>query len=435
MTTFSELNPHAAGIIISVVLLLVVVVTFMFVISVMEKIGKVYVIVGGIFMLFEYFGYFALYRSYYKIETRAFPFLYYIVENTPAVLIILLTFSIAIFVVLWSVSFFRWNKKNITLASVKDAINDMEAGIVCSNEIGVPVLVNSNMEMLSEYITEKPIMNANTYWDDLRNNNLIQGCEVTDQGDNLILKVPSERVFKVTRRQIEVDGIYLNELFITEITALYKASMQLREENSRLERMNDRMRNLNDTITRVTIEKEILNLKIKVHDNIGKILLAAKRFFVSGEGKISDIINMWKESARLIAAGDDSLKRDEYSLMFKTAKDVGVNIKVTGMLPQDQSRKRIVATAMHECITNTIRHAGGDELYIKAIISDAVRNRDGMASGYMGPMVVEFTNNGKPPEGKITLSGGLDMLRCMVEDYGGEMEVLSDPEFKLIIKM
>ncbi len=436
MTTFGELNPQAASIIISIVLLLVVIATFMFIISITEKMGKGYVIVGGGILLFEYFGYFALYKGYYKIGTKYFPFIFYVVENTPAMLIILLTAGIEVFVVLWSISFFSWNKKHITLTSVKDAINDMEAGIVCSNEIGVPVMVNLNMEKMSEYITGKPIMNANVFWDDLKNNNLIQGCEVMDQGDNLILKVPSKRVFKITRRPIEVDGTKLNELFITEITALYKATAQLHEENSRLQRMNDRMRNLNDTITRVTIEKEILSLKIKVHDNIGKILLAAKRFFVSREGKISDIVNMWRESARLIAANDDPLKRDEYGLMFKTARDVGVNIKVTGMLPQDQSRKRIVATAMHECITNTIRHAGGDELYINTFLSDmGKRGRNTMAAVYMGPMVVEFTNNGNPPEGKIVLSGGLDMLKSMVEDYGGEMVVQSEPVFKLIIRM
>ena len=92
------------------------------------------------------------------------------------------------------------------------------------------------------------------------------------------------------------------------------------------------------------------------------------------------------------------------------------------MLPQDAARKKLVATAMHECITNTIRHAGGDELYINIVKEN--------------PMILEFTNNGKPPESKVRLTGGgLDMLRSMVRDYGGDVRVESSPVFKLIVEL
>ena len=93
------------------------------------------------------------------------------------------------------------------------------------------------------------------------NNNLKEGCEVIDQGNTLLLQTPTGRIFKLKRRQIRVDEILLNELFATEITNLYKASIELKEGNERLESMNNRMKNLNDTITRVTIEKEVLNAK------------------------------------------------------------------------------------------------------------------------------------------------------------------------------
>ena len=298
----------------------------------------------------------------------------------------------------------------------------MEAGIVCSNEMGVPVMVNPNMEYLCEYITGKPLLNANFLWDSMVNNNLKEGCEVIDQGNTLLLQIPTGRIFKLKRRQIRVDEILLNELFATEITNLYKASIELKEGNERLESMNNRMKNLNDTITRVTIEREVLGMKIKVHDNLGRSLLSAKRYLVSGEGNLNEIISEWRENTHLIDSDMDTQKTDEYSLMFKTAKDVGVTIKVQGILPQDKARKKIIATAMHECITNTIRHADGDELYISI-----VRDR---------PLTIEFTNNGKPPESKVRLTGGgLDMLRRMVRDYGGDARVESSPVFKLIIEL
>ena len=391
MITFGELSTRWAGVVISIVLVLVVLIAILFVMSVAEKLSRKYILISGSLLLFEYAAYKVLYSSYHRKGIKGMRFLSELVIS-------------------------------ITVASVKDAINDMEAGIVCSNEMGVPVMVNPNMEYLCEYITGKPLLNANFLWDSMVNNNLKEGCEVIDQGNTLLLQIPTGRIFKLKRRQIRVDEILLNELFATEITNLYKASIELKEGNERLESMNNRMKNLNDTITRVTIEREVLGMKIKVHDNLGRSLLSAKRYLVSGEGNLSEIISEWRENTHLIDSDMDTQKTDEYSLMFKTAKDVGVTIKVQGILPQDKARKKIIATAMHECITNTIRHADGDELYISI-----VRDR---------PLTIEFTNNGKPPESKVRLTGGgLDMLRRMVRDYGGDARVESSPVFKLIIEL
>lgn len=422
MITFEELSKPFATLIISYMLFLVILISVLLSLSIVERAKKRYIVVNTALLLAVFSAYFLLYRSYYKIETEMIEFFLDFLDGTPVLLIVLGIILITVLTVMWIVNFIKWDRHNITLISVKEAVDDMEAGIVCSNEDGVPVLVNPKMEELCEYVTRKPLLDANSFWESIRTNNLRSGCEVIDQGNTLLLKIPNGKIFKINKRRINVDDVNLYEYFATDITNMYKASIELREGNERLERMNDRMRNLNDTITRVTIEKEVLNMKIRVHDNLGQSLLEAKRFLKTGDGNLTEIIDNLKNNINLIDTGNESQNNDDYKLMFKTAKDVGVNIIVTGLLPQDQERKRIISTAMHECITNTIRHAGGDELYIK--ISEKT-----------GSLIAEFTNNGKPPEKKIRLSGGLDMLRCMVEDYGGVMKVESAPIFRLIIKM
>ncbi len=422
MITFGELSQNTAAFIIAAVLFIVVLIALMFCMSIAEKAGKKYIILGGTLLFFEYTVYLVLYRSYYGLDMLGLPFLTYLIDNTPAALIVLLIVMSSILAITWMFNFIKWDRRNITLISVKEAFDDMYAGIVCYNEAGVPVLVNPKMEELSEYVTRKPLLDGNRLWKDIQNNNLRSGCEVIDQGNTILLRIPNGKIFKLEQRRINVDGVNLKELFATDITKVYTASIELREGNERLKRMNDRMRNLNDTITRVTIEKEILNMKVRVHDNLGQSLLKAKRYLVSGEGSLPEIIENWKENVKLIDSESDVSNNDDYKLMFKTAKDVGVNMVVKGMLPQDQERKRIVSTAMHECITNTIRHAGGNELYISII-----ENR--------GETIVRFSNNGKAPDGPVELSGGLGMLHSMVEDYGGTMEVETSPEFLITIKI
>ncbi len=211
MITFGELSTRWAGVVISIVLVLVVLIAILFVMSVAEKLSRKYILISGGLLLFEYAAYKVLYSSYHRKGIKGMRFLSELVISIPAVPIIIITFLVALLVVSWILFFIRWNKNNVTVASVKDAINDMEAGIVCSNEMGVPVMVNPNMEYLCEYITGKPLLNANFLWDSMVNNNLKEGCEVIDQGNTLLLQIPTGRIFKLKRRQIRVAGKTLSE--------------------------------------------------------------------------------------------------------------------------------------------------------------------------------------------------------------------------------
>ncbi|MGN1093401.1 MAG: hypothetical protein ACI4SC_00280, partial [Candidatus Neoclostridium sp.] len=82
--------------------------------------------------------------------------------------------------------------------------------------------------------------------------------------------------------------------------------------------------------------------------------------------------------------------------------------------------EKILLSAVFECITNTARHADGDELYVSA--SD-----DGKR------FTATVTNNGTPPKARIVEGGGLSALRTMVEMAGGSMKTESEPRYKLTI--
>ena len=115
--------------------------------------------------------------------------------------------------------------------------------------------------------------------------------------------------------------------------------------------------------------------------------------------------------------------RDEYELMLMTAKKLGVSVVVTGKLPDRDPQKHVTATAIHECFTNTIRHAGGDELYVTAEETDeSIR--------------ITFTNNGRRPAEPVREQGGLAALRALAESLpGGRMEISVSPRFAVILTM
>ncbi len=91
-------------------------------------------------------------------------------------------------------------------------------------------------------------------------------------------------------------------------------------------------------------------------------------------------------------------KRNDWALLQKAADAVDVKLLLDGEIPKEEKTESILIMAIHECLTNTVKHAGGgNELYIK------LRNTgDGI--------LAEMRNNRNPPSHTVKESGGLFIL-------------------------
>jgi len=170
-------------------------------------------------------------------------------------------------------------------------------------------------------------------------------------------------------------------------------------------------------ITAYTIEKEQLDARIRLHDDLGKMLLLAKRY-IQGKGDRASMLAVWQSSRRLLETDTKDPAEDGYAYMRVVAQDVGIRLNIQGELPQDPALSELVVTAIHECLTNTIRHARGEELNVVS--------REGR---------IEITNDGIPPAQPIAESGGLGMLRRKAEAMGVEMKIDSVPGFRLTLTL
>lgn len=207
-------------------------------------------------------------------------------------------------------------------------------------------------------------------------------------------------------------------LFTAAAAALWlRARKELRLPDSYTAYAEDRMAELSEAVAQYTIEKEILNAKIRIHDELGKMLLTAERYLRDGKRDKSALIEEWRRNNRLLLnETPDEPPPDGYAYMLKVAKDVGMRVVVDGTLPEDLAEKEVVTAAIHECLTNTIRHAKGSLLSITAREDRVV-----------------FTNDGRQPDAEITESGGLLSLRRLAERSGMEMEIESVPRFRLTL--
>ena len=98
---------------------------------------------------------------------------------------------------------------------------------------------------------------------------------------------------------------------------------------------------------------------------------------------------------------------------------IGAAIHYEGALPK--LHREVVVVAIHECLTNAVKHAGGKSLYVRVAQTDS-------------QTVVSLTNDGDPPAGPVRETGGLGDLRRLAEQNGVEMQIESSPVFRLQLK-
>ena len=313
----------------------------------------------------------------------------------------------------------KYRQENFTVISVKQGLDAMEEGICFYTENGLPQFTNKYMNDVSLAISGRTIVDASGFWKDLRDGNIKPDCKIiTSIEDMVIIKTP-EKVCAISNRDI---GGELKEMVMVDITPEYRTFEELLGKYESLEQQQDRLKEYNKNVTQATIERELLNAKIHIHDELGEILLAAKRYIQTAdkEGKAGTVdrrtvTDLWLKNLSLLGVERETTEQDEYGEIYRAASDIGMKIEVKGELPAEGKAKSVTASALHECLTNTFRHAGGDTVYVESEKTGA----DAQSEGY----ILTFTNNGKPPEGDIEERGGLKSLRKMAEDAGYGMRI------------
>lgn len=311
----------------------------------------------------------------------------------------------------------------LTPASLQEGLDFMPDGISFSTQDGIPLLVNRKMQNISYAAFGTGVLDMRRLLQLLEAGETAVGCHVVYKENAVFLHLQDGSIWDIQYREIPIRNSQVQECIAYDITEQYQKNREMEKRNAHLAAVNKKMREYNQNLDSITREREILAAKVRIHDDVGRSLLALRAYLSHKNGDRKGLVDLWRFTVSALKG--ESVSRDtadRMEVLAQAAEAVDVKLVFDGEIPKEQQLEEVVAAAIHECLTNTVKHADGSELAVHTMVEN-------------NTVMFELKNNGKPPEGKVEEKGGLRTLRTIVEQHGGRMEILSRPEFLLRIQL
>lgn len=310
---------------------------------------------------------------------------------------------------------YRLRRNELSLFSIKEATDKLPMGICFADPDARIILCNDLMRRLSFALCGHEPQTAGELESALAHPTesvaVKDDCRILADGT----------VWQFSAQNIIVDGdSRWQQMTAYNVTELYNGNLRQAEINRELGEVNSKLQKMYSRMADDIREKESLDLKVYIHDTIGRSLLTIRDIIGSGEDTdvkieaLQEAVGMLT-SNRVTAPGT----MDE---VRQTAKALGVTVKAEGYLPSGTAAEELTVAAAKECVTNCLKHAHGSEVYIR--IADRGEFYD-----------VTITNNGTVPDSPVKEGSGLSNLRRTIEAAGGEMHTAYKPRFALLITL
>ncbi len=332
----------------------------------------------------------------------------------PYFAVVIPAFLVLIYSLAGFVKDLRQSKNEISPLSIKQAFDNLNSGICFSDNQGRIILINRTMgELFYTVIGSYPrvLPEIKTALEQLEKTDSANGEE--------IYRFPDGNVWKMSYTVLTESSLEgFVQTVAQDVTELFEANKRIENENEQLRVTNEKMAQMLERLSDRIRQQETLDLKMRVHNDIGSSLIKISRIISGGADEDMET------QLRLLrsAVGYFSTERILYAKtlddIVSSAREMNVELVFDGKIPDDESVRRLLILACRECVTNCVKHAGGDRVLVKITPQN-------------GYCFVSLTNNGAAPDGEITEGGGLTSLRKSVENAGGKMSVLHFPYFEL----
>ena len=307
--------------------------------------------------------------------------------------------------------------KRLGFNAIKESFDRLPTATCFFDSTGSIVLCNRQMYQLSRQLLDSDMQYLGEVEEAL--SALPNGIVKIPDVENTY-RFPDKKVWRFEKNEVtDRYGESYIQLTAADVTELQRALVQLTDDSRKLEKDSEKLKQLSDNVGALAREKERLDAKSAMHDNLAACIILTKQY-ITGEldGIDADVVcREWEKAITFRNAIGLSAKEK----LLDSAKTGGVAVRIRGEEPSDGAAE-LMYTAVQVCLTNAIQHANATEVSVNV-----------WGNEYSYTVIIR--NNGKPPKENITEGGGLTNLRHRIENSGGKMTVQSLPVFSLALEI
>ena len=367
--------------------------------------------------------------------------------DNKTVALILLQSTITVIVLAITQTIRRWEKKTVNKASLKEGLDSLPVGLLFYWKEGMVKLVNNKMDSISRLLTGDGVYSGTEFWDMLVSKDMkILPADMESKGKNrdnadpasekneCIVRLDDGSVYSFKRSICIFEDHELVEIRATDVSEEQLLNEKLKVKRIKVDEIKKRLQNLNTEIETMTVQKEILATKSKVHDDLGKTLIMTRKYLETNDESLGDeIIKQWKLNTMLLRGEENDNNIFEYSTLTKDISKMGLKLEVQGILPKRKEHKDIIISGLRTCATNSLKHGNAKTMFVKITNT---KGRTLTSFNEKEYLQVEISNDGELPEAEgFSEGGGLTNLRKSVEAIGGIMWIEFVDVFKVVLKL
>lgn len=312
----------------------------------------------------------------------------------------------------------RYRKNHLSPYAIKEAMDDLPTGVCFSNPSGRIILCNRQMGNLSSLLIGSYPQTAEELENALAAPS--EKCGVSRISEEPVLYLFPDRTVWRFRRAEHPDGIF--QFTAQNVTALHEVNAHLRADNEELQKVNKKLHRMYERLADRIREQEILDLKTRIHDNIGASLISISDMMNhEANGDMDKQLSILQDAVSYLS-DDRPEAHGTFEEVRQKAAAMNVSLILKGSIAQNTLAESLMIAAARECVTNCVNHAKGNRVTVEI-------------TEHLDIWHITITNNGEPPKGKIIEGGGLTNLRKSVEAAGGEMDISHSPAFTLILNL
>lgn len=307
----------------------------------------------------------------------------------------------------------RDGMRNVSSLSVAEAIRALPTGILYVDEEGSAVFDNDAMRTC--------LLELGIPLDLADLTDLLDQLPARERGDDTALvTLPSGESRLFVRGETSRRGLQRTRYLAYDVTDMLALQHELELTNEELEQANEQLIQTMADVQTFAENEALLNMQIRVHDVVGQRLSIMHRALE--DNNLSD-----EAVAQLMPVITSALQDltdtgghpdDNLAAIARAFALAGVDVRIEGTFPDDQTTAHVFADIVREATTNAVRHAHATRVWASC-------------TNQGDRTVLTIANDGTAPSGAIEEGTGIPGMRRAAEALGGTFDIETDTRFTI----